>query len=157
MHKHVERQIVDNLAAKKRYIKCYAKLGFTKKSATAAGIRYRTLSIWRLADPEFALQELEAKQTYLEKLEFEADRRAVDGVEKGVYFQGDKVDTELKYSDQLLMFRLKKLDSDYRDSRGAAEGSGPTTVNIYLPDNSRPDDKIVIDVTPSTTKIEDKS
>lgn len=40
-------------------------------------------------------------------LEKEARRRAVDGIEKGVYFKGEKCDTEVQYSDSLMMFLLK--------------------------------------------------
>jgi len=53
---------------------------------------------------------------HLERLEAEADRRALEGVEKGVYYRDKRIATERQYSDNLLMFRAKKLDPSYRDN-----------------------------------------
>ena len=152
-----QRQITDTIATKRRYIRMLAKSTGPRSAAEKVGISYRTTVKWRATDPEFARQEVEARAKYLELLEIEADRRGVDGIDKPVYFQGEKVDTNKVYSDHLLMFRLKKLDPKYRDSSGGSSTSGPTTVNIYLPDNSRADEKVMIDVTPSTPKLPDKS
>lgn len=152
-----ERQITNTRAAKRRYIKMLAKSSGPRSAAEKCGIGYRTTKRWRATDPEFARQEVEASARYLEKLEIEADRRGVDGVDEPIMHDGEVVHHKKKYSDQLLMFRLKKLDPSYRDSRDAGEKQGPTTVNIYLPSNDRPDDKVTIDVTPQTVKLEDKS
>ena len=45
-------------------------------------------------------------------LEPEAIRRAVDGVEKAVYYRGAQVGVEREYSDTLLIFLLKGWKAD---------------------------------------------
>ena len=51
-------------------------------------------------------------------LEPEAIRRAVEGVEKAVYYQGEPVGTVREYSDTLLIFLLKGWKSDrYKERR----------------------------------------
>lgn len=57
-----------------------------------------------------------ASLRYQETLDVEIDRRAVDGIDKPVYYKGEKVDTVKEYSDNLLMFLRKKLDPSYRDN-----------------------------------------
>ena len=145
------------IAAKRRYIRARSRAVGPMVAAEKANVGYRTIKRWRRTDPEFVRQEALSQEKYLEMLEVEADRRGVDGVDEPIMHDGEVVHHKKKYSDQLLMFRLKKLDSEYRDSRGAEGQSGPTTVNIYLPSNNRPDEKVMIDVTPSTVKLEDKS
>jgi len=54
------------------------------------------------ARPDFAARVEEAKKMGWGILEEEALRRAVDGVDKGVYHDGEKVATERIYSDGLL-------------------------------------------------------
>lgn len=52
----------------------------------------------------------------------EAKRRAFDGVEESVHYQGVKVDTVTRYSDSLLMFLIKGNRKQYVDKY---EISGP--------------------------------
>jgi hypothetical protein len=60
-----------------------------------------------LEDKTFQRRYKLAQEDAADLLEKEARRRAVDGVEKGVYFKGEKCDTEVQYSDSLMMFLLK--------------------------------------------------
>ncbi len=65
----------------------------------------------------FALQWAEVEEATVERLEQEAFRRAVEGVERVVYHAGKKIGTERYYSDNLLMFLVKaKRPSVYRDN-----------------------------------------
>jgi len=54
-------------------------------------------------------------QVRLNVSENEADRRAIEGVEEPVYQKGKLVGKVRKFSDALLMFRIKKLNPAYRD------------------------------------------
>jgi len=64
------------------------------------------------------------------KLEKEAMRRAVDGVEEPVYYQGERVDSITKFSDPLLKTMLQaNLPDKYRD-RIDANVTGDITVLI---------------------------
>lgn len=69
-----------------------------------------------------------AENLYLDSLETEARRRAVNGVEKGVYFQGERVGTEKEYSDRLLDKLLTAADKEkYSQQRNVKQ---ETTVNV---------------------------
>ncbi len=116
------------------------------------------MSRYRNTDAEFARQELEAYEDYKNKLEEAADRRAVDGFLEPVYQQGDLVGHKRKYSDTLMLARLKRLDPEYREKSAGAGGSGPTQINIYLPDNGRalePVEVEVVEVPPQLPKAEE--
>lgn len=60
-----------------------------------------------LVDPSFKYRHDLALEDAADQLEAEAVRRARDGFDKGVYFKGEKVDTEVQYSDSLMVFLLK--------------------------------------------------
>ena len=60
-----------------------------------------------------------AKEAFKEKLEEEAYRRAIDGCQEPIVFDGRVIGHRLKYSDTLMIFMLKALDPDkYRENRG---------------------------------------
>ncbi len=51
-----------------------------------------------------------------DRMEDEARRRAVDGVEESVFYQGEQVSTVRRYSDTLLIFMLKaRRPETYRE------------------------------------------
>ena len=112
-------------------------------SANAAGYGRRTVYDYRKSDDEFAARWEDAVAEYVESLECEVDRRAVEGVAKPVFYQGKKCGEINEFSDTLLMFRLKKLDPSYRDKQESPldGGSEPTPVKIEVNvvDASKPD------------------
>lgn len=77
------------------------------EAARAAGIGRRTAYDWREADKDFAAQWVEAAEEAADRLEREAWRRAVEGVDKPVIFQGRITDTYKEYSDRMLEILLK--------------------------------------------------
>jgi len=89
------------------------------KSAKKAGYSVASIYTWRKHDDEFAKRWAEADeigtQVQLATLEAECDRRAVDGVVDKIIEVGDQTHKIMKYSDALLMFRMKKLDPTYRE------------------------------------------
>jgi len=123
------------------FLKAYADRGTIKRAAMIAGVD-RTLHYHWLRDDGYKAAFGEAQRMYREKLEEEADRRAVDGVQRLKFFKGElilvpcepgdplgrclgktatgdevwaKPYIEHEYSDNLLMFRLKRLDPRYKD------------------------------------------
>lgn len=93
---------------KQKFLRKLAECGVVKYAAQAAGYTSATnLYRYRQEDEEFAKKWDEAEKVGTDVLEAEAFRRAVRGVEKGIYFKGVKVDTELVYSDGLLQTLLK--------------------------------------------------
>jgi len=77
------------------------------ESARAAGISRSAAYEWRDADADFAAAWLEAEEEAGDRLEREAWRRAVDGTDKPVMFQGRITDTYKEYSDRMLEILLK--------------------------------------------------
>jgi hypothetical protein len=78
----------------------------------------------RLKNEEFADAWRDAVETYTDRIEAEALRRAVDGFDRGVYHQGVLMATEKQYSDSLLALMLKAKRKEYRDN-SKVELSGP--------------------------------
>jgi hypothetical protein len=70
----------------------------------------------RHADDEFATAWDDAVAAGTQVLEDEALRRAVHGVDEPVFQKGEQVGTIRRYSDNLLMFLLKKRDPSYREN-----------------------------------------
>ena len=70
-------------------------------------------------------------------LEDEAVRRAVDGVDEQVFYQGKACGVVRKYSDTLLIFLLKgRRPERYRDRSSHATGvpyNGPMTFEVTVP------------------------
>lgn len=113
-----------------QFLKAYSELGVLSKAAEVAGIKLRQHYYWLQAFPEYAEEFEEAAQKALGRLEEEAIRRAVDGVEKPVFYKGQKVGTTKDYSDTLLMFMLKGMSPEkYRDRYEPAQNN---TINIQL-------------------------
>ncbi len=81
------------------------------------GIGRQTAYEWREQDPVLAQAWDEALAEYVDGLEAEADRRAVEGVIKPLFYQGKRLKAEVReYSDTLLIFRLKALrPQQYRE------------------------------------------
>jgi len=89
-------------------------------NVTAIGDKLRvsrtTLYREREADPEFAEQWDKARAIGLEAAEDEAWRRAIEGVDEPVFYQGSTCGAIKRYSDTLLIFMLKGGKPEkYRD------------------------------------------
>ncbi len=84
-------------------------------AANSIGAAHMTIYDWRNADAEFKIEWDDALIQYSTILEAEADRRAVEGLTQAVYYKGEVVGYIQEYSDNLLMFRLKKLNPAYKD------------------------------------------
>jgi len=76
-------------------------------SAHATGVERWKWYRLRRADSGFAAEWLDALETGIDALEDEAMRRALEGGEEPVFYQGKIVGSVRKYSDTLLMFMLK--------------------------------------------------
>lgn len=107
------------------------------ESAKRAGYSRRSAYDYREKYPDFAEQWGEAVQTHIESMELEADRRALEGVEEPVFYKGAECGRVRKFSDNLLMFRLKALAPDkYRERQevkhaGEIKNTAPV-VNLVL-------------------------
>lgn len=89
--------------------------GIVSHAAIAAGIDKKTAYNEYHRNKEFASDWDEAVETATDTLEKEAIRRARDGTDEPVYYQGEKVGTVKRYSDALLMFLLRANRSKFRN------------------------------------------
>ena len=96
------------------------------EAAKEAGYTRVLVVEWQGTDPAFAKSWCNADDEAVERLEAEADRRAVKGTERPIYFGGKKRGSVREYSDALLIFRLKAKRPDvYRERSDRAPRSGP--------------------------------
>lgn len=102
---------------RKKFLAVLAESGSVTIAAETVGIRRQAVYKARDGDPEFYAAWDKALDTYLDKLEREADRRGVEGIDHPVTFQGVITDTYKVFSDNLLMFRMKALaPQKYREN-----------------------------------------
>jgi len=90
--------------------------GFIGKACEAVGVSKQSVYVWRESDPEFAANWERAVDLATEDLEKEARRRAYQGVEEPVFYQGEVCGHVRKFSDTLLMFTIKARKPEYRDT-----------------------------------------
>jgi hypothetical protein len=92
-------------------------------------------------DAEFAVAMEKAQDDGIDLLEDEAKRRALDGTEEIIYYQGAECGRKRVKSDTMMALLLKGHRKRYRDKH---EISGPdgaplsSKVHVFLPDNGRP-------------------
>lgn len=100
-------------------------------AARRCGVSPMFILRWQKEDPEASDKLREAQQVGWLGLESEARRRAVDGINKNVYYKGLKVDSETVYSDGLLGKLLEARVPAYKKGEGAqAVFNGPTQINM---------------------------
>ncbi len=98
-----------NRTPKKReaFLSVLAGGGSVTLASATAGIGRQRVYEWRQDDSDFATEWDVAVEAGTDVLEDEARRRAVEGVEEPVFFQGNTVGHVRRYSDTLLIFLLK--------------------------------------------------
>lgn len=107
-----------NFTAKKKaaFLTAYVECGTITHAVRAAKVSRQTHYVWLKKDPEYARDFAEAEQAAGEMLEREARRRAIEGVQEPIVYQGKVTATKLVYSDVLLMFLLKgAMPEKYRE------------------------------------------
>lgn len=106
------------------------RTGSTVTSACAsARMSTQTAYLLRLDNPEFRAAweqaKAEGEEALVTNLEDEADRRAFNGYLEPVFHEGVQVGSKCRYSDTLLIFRLKALRPDRYRERAETQLTGP--------------------------------
>ena len=107
------------------------------KACAAIAITRRTAYNWREADPEFAAGWDRAMKAAVLGLEDEAHRRAFEGVDKPVFYQGDECGTIREYSDTLAIFLLKAHNPEKYRENSKVELEANIRVNDMTDDEIR--------------------
>lgn len=92
---------------RKKFLELLAEYGNVSKSADEAGLVRVSLYDHRKRSPQFADAWDEAEALGAKRLEDEARRRAMEGWEEPVYYQGSECGAVRRFSDTLLIVLLK--------------------------------------------------
>ena len=117
------------------FLKVFERLGSVGATCAETGVSVHTYDQWLHADIQgFKTRRDQAAIIAMGVLEREILRRAVEGTDRDVYYKGQVVGQERQYSDNLLMFRAKKLDPSYKDNYVPSEDrpTSVTQINIHL-------------------------
>jgi hypothetical protein len=117
---------------KTNYLKILEETGDRSLACKLMGLDPQALRAALGRDRIFYSKVLQMEAKYQAELEKEARRRAIDGVEEGVYFKGKQIATEKKYSDALLS---KLLDASDRD-KYSKHSKVDTTTNVNITDTT---------------------
>lgn len=112
------------------FLVAFSESGSVGAACIASGVPVGTVDSWENKDFQgFKKRKVDAGQVFLGKVEAEINRRAIDGVEKK-YFntKGELTGSTIQYSDNLLMFRAKRLDPEYRDNPRINQQPGAVAV-----------------------------
>jgi hypothetical protein len=106
-------------AVKTAFLDALSETANVRQAATQVGFSATIFYRHARRDPAFADAWDQTMQQAVETVfEAEAIRRAVEGVERDVFFQGKRVGSVREYSDTLLIFLLKGWRPDrYKDRR----------------------------------------
>lgn len=109
----------------------YRRTGLLASCARAVGTTTRKVNQLIKENVEFSEAFKEAHELAIDELESEARRRGLDGVDKGVYYKGKRVDTEKQYSDSLLRDLLKADRAKFQDKvQHLGAGGAPLEITI---------------------------
>lgn len=118
------------------FLAAYAQLGNITGAAEAANTARTQHYEWMRSSVTYCECFAQAEEEAADRLEAEARRRAVDGVEEPVFQGGKQVGTIRKYSDNLLMFLAKgarpQKFKDRHEHTGANNGPIKTELGINL-------------------------
>lgn len=113
----------------------FAATGNVSQACLAAGLSRRTLLQRRKLDSDFAMLWDAAREIAVDGLEQEARRRAVDGVDEPVFYQGEKCGTIRRYSDNLLAKLLQAHRPHlFRERHSVAVEEISPNADIWKPD-----------------------
>lgn len=138
------------------FLQVYRETGLLQKAAKAAGTNKSSIDKYikkQSAEAEvFALNLQDAADTWADVIRTEVTRRAIEGIPKGVYHKGVLVDTELVYSDTLLVKMMEATLPEYTKTPEANTGGVTIQINTF---SDKPTPEIVIDVTPTAGYVND--
>lgn len=102
---------------KRAWLEAFEEGGTVVAACKASDVPRSTAYQWRSKDEAFLLAWHDIEEATTERMEREAYRRGVEGVDRAVYHMGKVIGAERQYSDTLLIFMLKARKPDtYRDN-----------------------------------------
>jgi hypothetical protein len=111
-----------------RFLDALASSPNVSAAARLAGIDRKTAYNWREQSSEFAEAWDDAIETSTDYLEAEARRRAFEGCDEPVFYQGEECGAIRKYSDTLMIVLLKAHRPEKYRERSQVEHVGSVPV-----------------------------
>lgn len=139
----LEVDIDELLPNQRAFLVGYIKSGANVTAAANAAEIHRCMHYEWLADDQrhsaYAEAFAHCHAAAVERMELEADRRAIDGWNEPIYYEGERVGWRRRYSDQLLIKRLEAAAPDkYAQRRYVDQRNLNVNVNVdELRDNVR--------------------
>jgi len=120
------------------FLAAYSKMANISYAAKAANIERTTHYLWMRQDKDYVKKFERAFEDACDLLEAEATRRATEGVEEPVFYQGVQCGTIRRYSDTLLIFMLKAARPDKFKDRKELSGKdgGPIQLKVTYEEES---------------------
>lgn len=123
-HPHVVDTPVDSSRAggearwdRQGFLEAFEDEGMVSKACQVVGVSRQAVYAERQRNEEFAVAWADVEERVVERMEHEAYRRAVEGVEKPLVSAGRHVTNVTEYSDSLLQFLLKaRRPERYREN-----------------------------------------
>lgn len=94
-------------ALQEEFLSAYESMGNISGAARLVGMTRATHYLWMSSDPTYPERFESSDEIAIDRLEQEARRRAIVGVEDPVFHGGKIVGATKRYSDTLLIFLLK--------------------------------------------------
>ena len=107
-----------------------------RAACAMAGYARSCVYDWRKQDTAFAERWKHALDIAGDLLEEEADRRGRDGYDEPVFYQGEERGQKRKYSDALLLARLKAIRPEQYREKITMPSMGQQNVTVVLRDFS---------------------
>ena len=99
------------------FLDALARTGSIGAACAESGVGVPNAEFWDSKDTYgFKTRKAWALRTFMGKVEAEINCRAIEGVDHPVIYKGEITTSYREYSDNLLMFRAKRLDPSYRDN-----------------------------------------
>lgn len=114
-----------------------AETGIVRRACDAVSITRQTAYNWRDDDPEFAAAWERALKIGVSALEDEAHRRAFEGTDEPVYYNGSECGSVRKYSDTLAIFLLKAHAPEKYRENTRMELTGANGGPVQISDTER--------------------
>lgn len=126
------RNSLESAEIQQIYLETLVKTGRYTAAAAAAGVTRASASNYRAKYPEFEELCEEARARHWSYVEGEAERRALEGVEEPIIFQGAVVAVKRNYSDKLLVKILETHVPEYRPASSKVSVSVSATASATV-------------------------
>ncbi len=122
------------LEKRDKFIACIQDTGNVTWASRLIGMSRVGMYNARDRDNEFKELWDNAFEEFIDTVEAEVKRRAIEGVEKPIFYKGKRVDKGKvrEYSDNLLMFYLKRYRPPFRDNHKIEVELGDKTAKFIM-------------------------